>query len=228
MRVRGDCMTKRSRTVHDGTDQKHLEDLIPEKVIEPKYSRSRWIVEFCFAAVFFCYALLACTAVLFPQENFSFFKGSAEALTSGFVIKDTGESITIPRNNDSRFPQGITIEGTLPEDVRDEDWLMISLAHQDCQVIISGNVVYDYDYTKEKKENTSVFATLSSYNAMIPLSAEDAGGTIEITYAGQYPEYASNIGHILIGSYGALTGSLLHRAGLSFVFASMSLVLGCS
>lgn len=217
---------KETETVQTAADQNHLEDLIPEKVVEPELSRFRRVVEICFAAVFFCYVLLVCTAVLYPQENFSFFKGNAEALTTGFVIKDTGESITIPRHNDSRYNEGITIEGTLPGDIQDEDYLMISLAHQDCQVIINGNTVYNYEYTKEKEENSSVFSTLSSYNAMIPLSSEDAAGTIEITYAGEFPEYASNIGRIQIGTYGALIGSLLQRAGLSFVFASMSLVLG--
>ncbi len=204
----------------------NLNDLIPEKRIEPSNAGVRLIIEIGFAAVFALYILLALAAALLPQEDFSFFRGSARQLTDGFVIRETGEPVTIPRDNDSRFPKGITIEGTLPDDVGDKDYLMVYLAHQDCRVTIGSRTVYDYEYMKEKSRNRSVFSTLSTYCAMIPLSSHQAGQPLTITYAGVLPGYASNIGLLMVGTGGELIRSLLHRAGFSVLFASMALILG--
>ncbi len=187
---------------------------------------ARWVVEVCFAAVFACYFVLAVAAELVPQEDFSFYKGDAEMLTDGFVISETGEAITIPRNNDSRYPKGITIRGTLPEDVENKDYLLVYLAHQDCKVTIKNRVAYNYDYTKEKIKNKSILNTLSTYCAMIPLTSRDAGQTIEIAYTGEFPEYASNIGRLMVGTYGELLGSLMRSAGWGIMFAAQSLIFG--
>lgn len=170
--------------------------------------------------------MLAILAEIIPGENFSFFRGSAVPLTSGFVIKDSGEEITIPRNNDPRYQKGITIAGTVPDYVTDEDYLLVYLAHQDCKVTIGDRVAYNFNYSLEQKRNKSVFSTQATYSAMVHLLDEDAGKTIEISYVGEYPEYASNIGNLMIGTYGQIIGSLLQNAGISILFAVFSLALG--
>lgn len=170
--------------------------------------------------------MLAILAEIIPGENFSFFRGSTVPLTSGFVIKDSGEEITIPRNNDPRYQKGITIAGTVPDYVTDEDYLLVYLAHQDCKVTIGDRVAYNFNYSLEQKRNKSVFSTQATYSAMVHLLDEDAGKTIEISYVGEYPEYASNIGNLMIGTYGQIIGSLLQNAGISILFAVFSLALG--
>lgn len=176
--------------------------------------------------MFLCYTFLALSDALFPGEHFSFFAGSARQLTRGFVIQESGEPITIPRDNDSRYPRGITIRGKLPSDVGDEDYLLVSLAHQDCLVRVGEETLYSYDYTHAKRKNHSAFATLSSYCAMIPLSSADAGKPLTITYRGYVPGYSSNIGRLMVGTFGELIGSLIGIAGWSALFAGQSLVLG--
>ena len=153
-----------------------------------------------FAIIFAIYLCLIVVSLIFPQEHFSFFNGQAAMLHDGFVIKDSGEEITIPRDNDSRYPDGITIAGTLPDNINDKDYLLVRLAHQDCTVTIDGKVVYDQDYTKERAGNHSIFASHGGYTALISLQEEDAGKPIEITYIGSLPGYASTIGMMAIFS----------------------------
>ncbi|MEE0956269.1 MAG: hypothetical protein U0L49_10725 [Eubacterium sp.] len=201
-------------------------DLIPERITEKRYSKVRLFIEDCFAIVFFCYLLVAIAAEFLPGENFSFFRGSATPFTQGFVIKDTGEEISIPRNTDPRYQKGITIAGTMPDDLPDEDYLLIYLAHQDCKVTIGDRVAYNFNYSLEQKRNKTIFSTQATYSAMVHLQSEDAGKPIEISYVGEYPEYASNVGNLMIGTYGQIIGSLIQNAGISILFAVFGLALG--
>lgn len=207
-------------------DDQTLTQMIPESAAKPGNRKVRYLIESVFAIIFFCYLLMALLAEVIPQENFSFFRGNARQLTEGFVIKDTGEEITIPRNNDPRYQKGITIVGTVPEHVTDEDYLLVYLAHQDCKVTIGDRVAYNFDYSLEQKSNKSIFSTQATYSAMVHLLGEDAGKPLEISYVGEYPEYASNVGTIMVGTYGEIIGSLIQNAGISIFIAVFALALG--
>lgn len=213
----------RAETAGDLSD---LDALIPLRAVEARNSRVHWAIELAFALVFGVLVALAFVFLAFPQENFNFFTDEATTLTEGFSIKDTGEPITIPRASDPRYTEGITIVGTMPKTLSNKDYLQITLAHQDCQVVIGGREVYNYNYTRERRANASPFSAQASFVAMIPLRTSDAGKPVQITYKGEFPQYASNIGALRIGTFAELMGTMLRESFWSLVFAFASLVLG--
>ena len=159
------------------------------------------------------------------KDTYSFWTREYHTMNQGWkLVEPDGhmESIELPMEYDASHMSEVVIFRKLPEGITDKDYLLMRGSRQDFCVWIGGEIREKYSDSSERmfgKTSASVFV-------IIPLSDEDRGKEIKITYTSNYDSYRGILNDIGIGSETGIYTKIISDSGLYTIIAFIILFAG--
>ena len=156
---------------------------------------------------------------------YTFWSREFHTINQGWkIIKSDGntENIQLPMEYDASDMSEVVIFRKLPEGVTDKDYLLMRGSRQDFCVWIGGEIREKYSDSNERqlgKTSASVFV-------IIPLSGEDGGKEIKITYTSDYDSYRGILNDIGVGSETGIYTKIISDSGFYTLLAFIILFIG--
>lgn len=125
------------------------------------------------------------------------------------------KEITLPVAFDASQLSEVVIFRKLPSNIEDKHYLVMRGSRQDFCVWIGGEVREKYSDAKERifgKTSASIFV-------IIPLSEEDRGKEIKITYTSEYEDFRGLLNDIGIGSESGIYTYIIRESGIHTILA---------
>lgn len=165
-----------------------------------------WIVLFVVISIIAVFQITSDGTYSFASQDYHTMNQSWK-----LVQKDGSVSeITLPIAFDASGLSEVVIFRKLPSNIEDKDYLVMRGSRQDFCVWIGGEVRKKYSDAKDRKLGT----TSASIFVIIPLSQEDGGKEIKITYTSEYEKFRGLLNDIGIGSEAGIYTYIIRQSGV--------------
>lgn len=132
------------------------------------------------------------------------------------------KDIHLPTKYDASKVSEVVIFRKLPEGIKNKDYLLMKGSRQDFCVWIGGEIRTRYSDSAER-----IFGnTSASIYVIIPVSSEDRGKEIKITYTSNYNDYRGVLNEIGIGTQAGVFTKILRDSGVHTIIAFIVLFVG--
>jgi signal transduction histidine kinase/CheY-like chemotaxis protein len=140
------------------------------------------------------------------------------------IIESDGRTreINLPIHYDASEVSEVVIFRKLPEGIEDKDYLLMRGSRQDFCVWIGGEIRERYSDSAERKFGK----TSASVYVIIPVSSDDRGKEIKITYTSSYDDYRGLLNEIGIGSQMGVLNKVMYEGGAHTIIAFIVLMVG--
>ena len=173
---------------------------------------------------------LGMTGVLFfsqicSEGTHSFWSRDFHTMNQSWkIIESDGSTkeINLPINYDASNVSEVVIFRKLPEGIKDKDYLLMRGSRQDFCVWIDGKIRERYSDSAER----SFGKTSASVYVIIPVSSDDRGKEIKITYTSSYDDYRGLLNGIGIGSQIEVLNRIMCEGGAHTIIAFIVLLVG--
>ncbi len=178
-----------------------------------------WMIVLGIAGIIVFFQLCSEGTYSFWSRDFYTMNQSWKLIQADGSTKD----INLPTKYDASEVSEVVIFRKLPEGIRDKDYLLMKGSRQDFCVWIGGEIRERYSDSAER-----IFgSTSASIYVIIPVSGDDGGKEIKITYTSNYDEYRGLLNEIGIGSQGGVFSKIISDGGVHTIVAFVVLFVGC-
>ena len=181
-------------------------------------TRVLWVLTLGIAGVLVLFQICSDGTYSFWSKDFHTMNQSWKIIEADGGTKE----INLPISYDASNLSEVVIFRKLPEEIEDKDYLLLKGSRQDFCVWIDGEIRERYSDAAER----SFGKTSASVYVIVPVSNNDRGKEIKITYTSNYDEYRGYLNGIGVGSQMGVLNRIMSEGGVHTIVAFIVLLAG--
>ena len=180
--------------------------------------------------IFFTLSVILCISIfrqnLVPHDGISFYQKEITDLSNNWTIstekRPLGTNEIIPGDYNPGKDSYLNIARTLPNNIKDTDYLVILTNYQNVTVTISGTTVYKYNGCLGLLSNNKP----NKQFLFVPMKNSYSKNPMTITYSASMPRYSGRIGSVAIGDKSDLILRLILQKIIVIIAGFITLLFG--
>ena len=180
--------------------------------------------------IFFTLSVILCISIfrqnLVPNDGISFYQKEITDLSSNWEVstenRTLGTNEIIPGDYNPGKDSYLNIARTLPNNIKDTDYLVILTNYQNVTVTISGTTVYKYNGCLGLLSNNKP----NKQFLFVPMKNSYSKNPMTITYSASMPRYSGRIGSVAIGDKSDLILRLVLQKIIVLIAGSITFLFG--
>jgi diguanylate cyclase (GGDEF)-like protein len=162
----------------------------------------------------------------YDHEKMSFTKEPIYEYNHNWIyIDDLGKNhdINLPVSLEAGEDKTVSIQKTLPDDIKGLPYIFIQTSHQNIIVYVNNHMIYN---TFVMKTNGSIQVPYKNIWNIIKLPSDAYGKVIRLDITANYSDYAGNLNGVFIGSKSAFLIHMFRTNAFTLIISITILIIG--
>lgn len=180
--------------------------------------------------IFFTMSVILCISIfrqnLVPHDGISFYQKEITELSNNWTVSTEkrvlGTNEIIPGDYNTGKDFYLNIARTLPDNIKDTDYLVILTNYQNVTVTVSGTTIYKYNGCLGLLSNNKP----NKQFLFVPMKSSYSKNPMTITYSASMHRYSGRIGSVAIGDKSDLILRLVLQKIIVLISGSVTFLFG--